>query len=173
MNQKGFVNIILIVVIASIMIAGGYFVFIRQPLVTQTQQPKPTSSQDNSTLQDDLDNASASFIGKWEVISVQEGGIQIVTDGKGAAIEFYKNGTHKASGGCNEMMTGSYEMQSDSKLSVSIGGTKRKCAKDIVEFWDLNKVYAYKLTDNILFLYYKTESEIEGFFSLTRLTSNL
>lgn len=172
MNQKGFTNIFLIVVIVSVVISGGYFAFIKQSSVTQTQQIGPASSQEKPPIQDNLGNTSASFIGKWEVVSVQESGIQIVSEGNGAAIEFFRDGTHKASGGCNEMMTGSYEIQADSKLSISVGGTKRKCAKDVVEFWDLNKVYSYELTDNILFLYYKTESRVEGFFKLLRLTSN-
>ena len=179
MNKKRFTNIILIVVIVSIVVAGGYFVFAKQSSVTQTQiishsnQTKPALSQENPPLQDRSNSTSISVIDKWEVVSVQEDGIQIVSDGNGATIEFFQDETHRTSGGCNEMMIGSYEMQPDSKLSVSIGGTKRKCAKDIVEFWDLNKVYAYKLTDNILFLYYKRESGVEGFFKLTRLTSNL
>ena len=169
MNQKGFANIILIVIIVSIVIAGGYFVFTKQSSVTQTQQTEPASSQENAPLQDRSDSTSTSLVGKWEVVSVQEDGIQIVSDGRGATIEFFHDRTLKASGGCNEMMTGSYEMQPDSKLSVSIGGTKRGCAKDIVEFWDLNNVYAYKLTGNILLLHYKTESGVEGFFKLVSL----
>ena len=170
MNQKGFTNIILIVVIVSIVFAGGYFVFIKQSPVTQTQQPEPTLSQNNLPLQDSLNIISASFIGKWEVISVQQEGIQIVSEGSGATIEFFRNGTYKASGGCNEMMVKSYKVQSGSKLAISAGGSKRMCASDIVEFWDLNKVYAYEFTDNILFLRYKRENGVEGFFKLLRLT---
>ncbi len=171
MNKKGLSKIILTVVIVSIAIVAGYFVFTKQPSVTQIHQPEPPPSQDNSTLQGNLDNV-ATFVGTWEVVSVQEDGIQIVSEGSGATIEFFRDGTLKASGGCNEMMHGSYEIQANSKLSISIGGTKRMCAKDIVEFWDLNKAYRYKFTKNILFLHYKTEGGVEGFFKLTRLTSN-
>ncbi|NCU33560.1 MAG: META domain-containing protein, partial [Candidatus Moranbacteria bacterium] len=128
MNQRRVTNIILIVVIVAIIVAGGYFVFTKQSSVTQTQQSEPPLSQDN------LDNVSTSFIGSWEVISVQEDGIQIVPEGNGAVIEFFRDGTYKASGGCNEMMTMSYEIQLEPKLSISAGGTKKKCTKSVVEF---------------------------------------
>ncbi|MFH1749703.1 MAG: META domain-containing protein, partial [bacterium] len=114
---------------------------------------------------------ASSIIGKWEVVSVQEDGIQIVSDGNGAVIEFFRDGTYKASGGCNEMFVSSYEMQPDSKLSIKAGGTKRKCAKDIVEFWDLGKVYSYEFTDSFLLLHYKTEGGGVGFFKLSKLAS--
>ena len=169
MNRKGFTNIILIVVIVSMAIFRGYFIFTKQPSVTQTHKPEPSLSQDNSTLQGNLDNA-ATFVGTWEVVSVQQEGIQIVSEGSGATIEFFRDGTYKASGGCNEMSIKSYKVQPGSKLSISAGGSKRMCAKDIVEFWDLNEVYAYEFTDNILFLRYKRENGVEGFFKLLRLT---
>jgi len=147
MSQKRPINTILTIVFISLIIVGGYFIFTK---LSYTNKANPPNS----------------LIGKWNVVSVQEGDIQIVSEINGASIEFFKDGTLKAYGGCNEMTQESYEVKSGSELSISIGGTKRGCERDVVEFWNLNKVTKYKFTDNMLFLYYKTDSEVESTFKL-------
>jgi len=59
-------------------------------------------------------------------------------------------------------------MTSGSIVSFKVGGTKKKCAKNIVEFWNLAKVYSYELNDKILLLRYKTDDGTEGIFNLQK-----
>lgn len=113
------------------------------------------------------DILTQNIIGKWTVVSVEENNIQIVSEGSGATIEFIDNGTYKTLGGCNEMFISSYTT-SDSNISFKVGGTKKKCSKNIVEFWDLAKVYSYELNDTVLFLRYKTDDGVEGIFRLQK-----
>ncbi len=152
MNQKGFSSI-LIVVLALVIVAGvaGYFVFFKRSV-----QPGPITTP-----------AQTELVGKWAIISVEENSVQVVPEGSGAIIEFFNNGTYKASGGCNEMIISSYTT-SDSIVSFKVGGTKKKCAKNIVEFWDLAKAYSYELNDKILLLRYKTDDGVEGIFNLQK-----
>ena len=113
------------------------------------------------------DILTQNIIGKWTVVFVEENNMQIVSQGSGATMEFIDNGTYKTLGGCNEMFISSYTI-SDSKISFKVGGTKKKCAKNIVEFWDLAKVYSYELNDKILLLRYKTDDGVEGIFRLQK-----
>jgi len=155
MNQKGFVNILLIVLVVAVVAIGGYFVFSKRSI-----QPGPTTSPVATPAQ-----KLSEPVGKWAIISVEENDIQVVSEGSGAIIEFLDNGTYKTSGGCNEMSISSYTT-SDSRISFKVGGTKRKCANNIVEFWDLAKVYSYGLNDKILLLRYRTDDGVEGIFKL-------
>lgn len=159
MNQKGFANIVLIVAIVAIVAVGGYFVFVKktEPVA---QQPTPESTTPPAIEQS---APTTSFIGKWNVVSVEENGVMIVSDGNGATIEFSNNGTYQALGGCNQMMTQSYKTYPDSKLSISVGGTKRACSKNIVEFWDLGNVYSYELNNDTLLLHYKAGTDTGTF----------
>ena len=158
-NQKGFANIVLIVLV--VVLAGGAIYFALRKSTPEptapsaTEQPAPTTS----------------LIGKWRIVSVEENSVLIVSDGNGATIEFSENGTYQALGGCNQMMTQSYKMYSDSKLSISVGGTKKLCAKNIVEFWDLGGVYSYELNNDNLLLHYKGEVDT-GTFKLKKVSTN-
>ena len=69
-NQKGFANIVLIVVIVAIIAVGGYFVFVKksepitqQPTPTTTQNPTPTATPKNETA-------------NWEVYRNEKYGIE-------------------------------------------------------------------------------------------------
>ena len=44
MNQKGFVNIILVVAVITIFVVAGYFVLIKKPQPTIVKQPTPLST---------------------------------------------------------------------------------------------------------------------------------
>ena len=68
------------------------------------------------------------------------------------------------------MMNCQYELHSNNKLSISIGGTKKKCPRSVVEYWDLNKVTSYNLVNNDLSLNYEKDNEIEGSFELKKLS---
>jgi len=139
---------LVLVVVAGV---AGYLVFSKKSV-----QPGPTTTP-----------AQTELVGKWVIISVEENSVQIASEGSGAIIEFFNNGTYKASGGCNEMSISSY-MTSGSIVSFKVGGTKKKCAKNIVEFWNLAKVYSYELNDKILLLRYKTDDGTEGIFNLQK-----
>ncbi len=49
MNQKGFANIILVVVIVAIIAVGGYFVFVKKSTPTQTTTPAETTQNTNQS----------------------------------------------------------------------------------------------------------------------------
>ena len=159
MNQKGFASVVVIILVV-VLVGGAVYFVLRKPTPESTtppvtEQPAPTTS----------------FIGKWNVVSVEENGVIIVSNGNGATIEFLKNGTYQALGGCNQIMTQSYKTYPDSKLSISVGGTKRGCAKNIVEFWDLGNVYSYELNDDTLLLHYKAETDM-GTFKFRKISTN-
>lgn len=113
-----------------------------------------------------------SLIGKWEVVSVQKDDTVIITEGNGSTVEFLEDGTYQALGGCNEMIQSKYEVGPEGKISFKVGGTKRSCEGSVVEFWDLNGAYAYKLANSTLFLYYKTQNGREDSFRLSRVKSD-
>ena len=113
-------------------------------------------------------NSEDQIIGEWEVLSIKENGTQIVSKTNNATIIFFVDGTCSANGGCNEMMNCQYKIFSDSKLSITVGGTKRGCSQDVVEYWDLNEVASYKRIDDILHLYYEKENGVSGFFEFRK-----
>ncbi len=157
MDQKGFANIILVVVIVVLVCAVGYFAFVKKSV-----PPGPTTSPITTPAQKLSD-----LVGKWTIVSVEENGVQVVSEGSGAIIEFFDNGTYKASGGCNRMDIRSYTI-SDSRISFEVSGTEMACAKNIVEFHHLAKVYSPELNDKILLLRYKTYNVVEGIFKLQK-----
>jgi hypothetical protein len=115
------------------------------------------------------------FINKWEVVSVEENGLKITTNGSGAKIEFFENGTYKAEGGCNEMMIQIYKIYPNSKISISAGGTKMGCffPNQPVEFHNLSRVYFYEFNNDFLLLYYKKpqgDIEVNGIFTLKKIS---
>jgi len=147
---------LLVTVVVLVLVIGGLIVYLNkqsnippQNLLTDGQKPPE-------------------LVGKWMVVSVEENSVQIVPEGSGATIEFLDNGTYSALGGCNEMFISSYAI-SGSRISFKVGGTKKKCAKNIVEFWDLGKVYSYEFNDKVLLLRYKTDSNIEGVFRFQKI----
>lgn len=157
MNQKGFRTTLLIVLIVAVAAIGGYLVFSKR-----LTQPGSTTSPTITPAQ------APELVGKWMVVSIEEGSIQIVPEESDATLEFFDNRTYKTSGGCNEMSISSYTISSDLQISFKVGGTKRQCARNIVEFWDLAKVYSYELNDKILLLRYKTDAGVEGIFRLQK-----
>ncbi len=164
-NQKGFANIILIVLVVVLVGVVGFLTLVKK-------SPTPISeNQPTNTLPTGQTPApTTSFIGKWSVVSVEENDVLIVSDGNGASVEFSKN-TYQALGGCNQMSTLSYKIYPDSKLSMSVGGSKKLCAKNLVEFWDLGDVYSYELNDDTLLLHYKAETDV-GTFKFRKISTN-
>jgi len=140
MNQKN----ILITLGIIIIVIVGYFILGQQP-----------ANDDNLT-------------GQWKVTSVQQAGTQLVNESN-ATIEFLNSGTYKATGGCNEMFQNSYKLSSAGKISFQTGGTKKKCADNVVEFWDLGKVHSYQITGTVLLLKYTTDDGREGIFRLQKI----
>ena len=85
-NQKGFANIVLIVLV--VVLAGGAIYF---ALRKSTPEPTTPSATEQSA-------PTTSLIGKWGIVSVEENSVLIVSDGNGATIEFAENGTYQALG---------------------------------------------------------------------------
>ena len=139
MNQRSIFIVLSIIIIAIV----GYFILSRQSV-----------KNDNLT-------------GQWKVTSVEQAETQLV-NGSNAVIEFFKNGTYKATGGCNEMFQNSYKLPSTEKISFRVGGTKKKCADNVVEFWNLEKVHSYQVVDTVLVLNYSTDDGKEGVFRLQK-----
>jgi len=66
----------------------------------------------------------------------------------------------------------SYTVISDSEISMQLGGTKKLCESNFVEFHDFGKVYSYEFIEDSLLLNYSGETaagEIDGVFKLKRL----
>lgn len=110
----------------------------------------------------------SSVAGKWDVASVKEDGKEIVPAGSKATVEFMKDGTFQALGGCNVMEPTQTYVVAGSKITFQPAGTKKSCANNIVEFWKLSRVTDFELQDDVLFLSYKTSAGKPGYFRLER-----
>ena len=154
-NNRGAKLIILVILITILFLCGG-IVAVYKSRTIGNEVPDSTSPVSiQPTTKPALTVDIASLIGEWGVVSVEENGVKIVPRGNGATIELKNDGTYQASGGCNEMAFSTYEISPGSKLTFKTGGTKKKCEKNIVEFWDLNTVYAYEFENNFLLLHYE------------------